>query len=273
MTERLCLLACLLACARAFGADLPRAASINLCTDQLLLSVADPDQVLTVSWLSADPEESLLAERASSYPLNYGSAEELLRLSPDVIVAGTLTSPFTRKLLENLGLNVVEIAPADSIADIARNLRQVAAAIDRTEQGERLIGEMSARAAAIRSRRPDRRVAAIVLRPGGFTVGANSLADDLMRLAGIGNIAAEGGLDRWGSLSIEALVASRPELLLHTGYRRDQASLANGVFDHPALTVLGRSIATAEISARYWACGLPQSLESADLMQRAAESR
>ena len=48
-------------------------ASINLCADQLVLTVAAPEQVLTVSWLSADPEESLLASQAARYPLNYGS--------------------------------------------------------------------------------------------------------------------------------------------------------------------------------------------------------
>ena len=41
-----------------------RVASINLCADQLVLTLADPEQILTVSWLAADPEESLLAEAA-----------------------------------------------------------------------------------------------------------------------------------------------------------------------------------------------------------------
>ena len=48
----------------ARAAALPSVASINLCADQLVLTVAAPEQVLTVSWLSADPEESLLAEQA-----------------------------------------------------------------------------------------------------------------------------------------------------------------------------------------------------------------
>ena len=61
----------------------PSVASINLCADQLVLVLADPEQILTVSWLSADPEESLLAATAAHYPLNYGTAEELLRFAPD----------------------------------------------------------------------------------------------------------------------------------------------------------------------------------------------
>ena len=56
-------LAAVLAAVSAAGAaePLPKVASINLCADQHVLALADPEQVLTVSWLAADPEESLLA--------------------------------------------------------------------------------------------------------------------------------------------------------------------------------------------------------------------
>ena len=57
----------------ANSADLPTVASINLCTDQLVLAIADPAQILTVSWLAADAEESMLAESAAKHTLNYGS--------------------------------------------------------------------------------------------------------------------------------------------------------------------------------------------------------
>src|SRR5262249_58280753 len=102
-----CLAALLLLSAGARAAALPSVASINLCADQLVLTVAAPEQVLTVSWLSADPEESLLATQAAHYPLNYGSAEELLRFHPDVVIAGAYTNAFTRALLERLRPHVI----------------------------------------------------------------------------------------------------------------------------------------------------------------------
>ena len=78
-------------------------------------------------------------------------------------------------------------------------------------------------------------LAAVIVRPGGFTVGAASLANELLYLAGLHNTAAEQGLDRWGSLSMEALLTSGPELIVLTGYRSSQPSLANAVLEHPAL--------------------------------------
>ncbi len=113
--------------------------------------------------------------------------------------------------------------------------------------------------------RPARALATVVVRPGGFTVGKHSLADELMTLAGIRNVAAEQGLDRWGSLSMETLLRSAPELLVLTGYRLAQPSLANMVLEHPALARLRAERPTTTIPAAYWACGLPQSLESAAL--------
>jgi iron complex transport system substrate-binding protein len=264
------LAALLLSSAGVHAAALPSVASINLCADQLVLTVAAPEQVLTVSWLSADSQESLLAAQAARYPLNYGSAEELLRFHPDVVIAGAYTNAFTRALLARLGYKVIELEPEDSVADIERNLRLVAAAIGRDKRGAALVSDLRARELEIAAARPAHSPATVIVRPGGFTVGEHSLADELMKLAGVRNVAAEQGLDRWGSLSMETLLASRPELIVLTGYRASQPSLANAVLGHPALRRVRESQRTATVPAPYWDCGLPQSLDAAALLQQAA---
>jgi len=252
------------------GAAPPAVASINLCADQLVLALADPDQILTVSWLSADPEESLFATAAARHPLNYGTAEELLRFHPDVVIAGAYTNSFTRALLIRLGYRVVELKPEDTVAEIESNLRKVAGAVGHAERGEQLVAAIRAESRTIDANRPARAPATVVVRPGGFTVGRHSLADELMTLAGMRNVAAEQGLDRWGSLSMETLLRSAPEMLVLTGYRLAQPSLANLVLEHPALRRLRAERPTTTIPAAYWACGLPQSLDSATLLQNAA---
>ncbi|HEX6998854.1 MAG TPA: ABC transporter substrate-binding protein [Gammaproteobacteria bacterium] len=267
----------LLAAAAAFAAPpagaqaaaaRPAVASINLCADQLVLTVADPEQILTVSWLAADPEESLLAEQAARYPLNYGSAEELLRYRPDVVVAGAYTGAFTRALLERLGYRVVELDPAVTVADIAANVRRVAEAVGRPDRGAALVAALQQRVRRLEAARPAAPVDTVIVRPGGFTVGRDSLAHELLTLAGLRNAAAEQGLDRWGSLSVEALLRSDPELLVMTGYRDDEPSLANAVLRHPALVAAARERAVVTVPAAYWSCGLPQSLDAVDLLRR-----
>ena len=267
--------AALIACSSTLPAPLaaeplPKIASINLCADQHVLALADPEQVLTVSWLAADPEESLLASEAQQHTLNYGTAEEILKFAPDVVLAGTYTSPFTRTMLRRLGYRVVELEPEASVADIERNVRLVAEIVAQVERGERLVAALREDVRAIEANRPARKLAAVIVRPGGFTVGADSLANELLTLAGLSNVAAERGLDRWGSLSMEALLRSSPELIVLTGYRSTQPSLANAVLDHPALGRLGAAQRSVTVHTALWACGLPGSIEAAALLQRAA---
>ena len=248
----------------------PRVASINLCADQHLLALADPEQILTVSWLAADPEESLLASEAQRHTLNYGTAEELLKFEPDLVLAGTYTSPFTRTMLRRLGYRVVELEPEASVADIERNVRLVAELVGQVARGEQLVATLREHVSAIEANRPSRSLAAVIVRPGGFTVGAESLANELLTLAGFTNVAAERGLDRWGSLSMEALLRSSPDVIVLTGYRSTQQSLANAALEHPALARLGATERSVTVHTALWACGLPRSIEAAALLQRAA---
>jgi iron complex transport system substrate-binding protein len=254
----------------AHADGLPSVASVNLCADQLVLTLAEPRQIRTVSWLAADPEESLLAAEAARYPLNYGSAEELLRFAPEIVIAGSFTNAFARALLTRLGYAVVVLEPETTVAEIEANVRAVARAIGREERGEAVAGEIRAHAERLERERPARALAAVVVRPGGFTVGAHSLGQDLMTLAGVRNVAAEQGLDRWGSLSMETLLRSSPDLIVLTGYRATQPSLANAVLAHPALQRASETRRSVTVRAPYWACGLPQSLDSVALLQRAA---
>jgi iron complex transport system substrate-binding protein len=252
------------------AAALPSVASINLCADQLVLTVAAPEQIATVSWLSADPEESLLADEAARHPLNYGSAEELLRFDPDVVIAGAYTNSFTRTLLVRLGYRVVELEPETTVAEIESNVQRVADAIGRADRGAAIVADMHVRLAELAAHRPAHALPAVVIEPGSFTVGEHWLANELMTLAGLRNVAAEQGLDRWGSLSMETLLRAAPELVVLTGYRSTQPSLANSVLGHPALARLRARQRTAFVPGSYWSCGLPQSLGAVELLQRAA---
>lgn len=254
----------------AHAAPLPSVASINLCADQLVLTIAAPEQIATVSWLAADPEESLLADEAARYPLNYGSAEELLRFDPDVVIAGSYTNAFTRTLLARLGYTIVELEPENTIAEIEANVRRVAVALGREERGESIVREMHRRVALYEEQRPEVPVAAVVIEPGSFTVGAHSLANELLVLAGIRNVPAEQGLDRWGSLAMETLLRSNPELVVLTGYRASQPSLANAVLAHPALASGRAAERYATVPGLAWQCGLPQSLDVVERLQEAA---
>ena len=247
----------------------PRVASINVCTDQLVLSMADPEQIATLSWLASDPEESLYAELARAFPPNYGSAEEVLRFDPDVVIAGAYTGAFTRALLTRLGYRVVDVAPAEDLEGITANLRLVAEAIGQTERAEQLVARLHAQADAYRARATPPPADALVIRPGGFTVERGSLADSMMTMAGLRNIAAELGLDRWGSLSVETLLRTEPEVVVLPTYRSGDVSLAHAALQHPAITKVLGDVPTARLPSAAWGCGTPETLGSVAALQQA----
>lgn len=245
----------------------PSVVSINLCTDQLLLNVAAADQILSLSWLAADADESMLADSARAYPANFATAEEILALNPDVVLAGRYSNPYTKALLRRLGFTVLEIAPARNIGDVAGNLLRIGDAIDRTTTARSVVAAMQARVADLRSMRAgEAPVPAVVIRPGGYTIDRNSIASEMLELTGVSDRALAMGLDRWGSLSVETLLRANPEFLIVTDYKLDTASLANAWYSHPAITSLAREVPNVRLPGRYWACGVPQTLNSVELL-------
>jgi iron complex transport system substrate-binding protein len=69
-------------------ADRPqRIVSIGLCTDQLLLMLADRGQIASLSVWAKDANMSYMIDSVGDIPLNNASIEEVVRLQPDLVLA------------------------------------------------------------------------------------------------------------------------------------------------------------------------------------------
>ena len=110
--KRLALGLCLIA--GGAWAEPARVVSINLCTDQLAMMLADPGQLVAVSHLARDPRSSTMVAQAMAYPITYGRAEEVFLKAPDLVLAGTYTTQATVDLLQGLGVEVALLAPPSS---------------------------------------------------------------------------------------------------------------------------------------------------------------
>src|ERR1700688_2966562 len=104
----------------ALAAPLPRIVSMNVCTDQLLLPLADPAQILGLSRYSHDARQSWAAGEALRYPSLSGAAEEVLVLKPDIVLASLFDRRSPRELLKAQGLRRAEFS-------VPRNLDEVRA--------------------------------------------------------------------------------------------------------------------------------------------------
>lgn len=204
----------LIATTSAAAAAAKRIASINMCTDQLLLVLADPDQIVGLGPYARDPHLSWLAKQAEHYPRLSGEAEDLLMLAPDVILAGRYGKRATREMLRAKKYMVEEFDTPRSIDDVRAQIVRVGALVGHPERADAAIAELDraiARAAAAAAKRPAR---VLALSRRGWVTGGDSLLSSLLTTAGLSNAATDLGYSYGGFASLETIVAARPDLLL-----------------------------------------------------------
>jgi iron complex transport system substrate-binding protein len=255
--------------ANAGAAPPQRIVSINICGDLLALALAPRARIASVTFLAADPLMSPIATSAEGIPLNYGKAEEVLALDPDLVLAGRYTTRATVALLRRLGYPVLELDIAYSLADVRAQIRAVAAALGVRGAGESMIATLNARIAAVQSRRPPGRPLAAVYGPNGFTPGPRTLSGALIALAGFENLAARAGLEYWGSLALEDLLLARPRVLIFEAEHHGAHALATQILAHPALATLRRGVTVAEVPRPLWSCPGPWIADALDQLAAA----
>jgi len=255
------------ALARADAAP-SRVVSINLCTDQLAMMLAAPGQLVSVSDLAADPHSSSMAGEARAYPINHARAEEVYLLDPDLVLAGTYSDPATVGMLRRVGLRVVQFDTARSLADTRDRIAQMAEVLGREETGAALISRFDARLDALQS--ADMRHSAALYHPNGYSLGAGTLSDDILRAAGFDNVARTLGLRGGGTVALERLVMAAPDLLIR-GTPLPGASRSEAVMTHPALAALTSETAGLRITSPDWLCGTPHVLDAVETLVRARE--
>lgn len=252
----------------ADAAEIPqRVVSINVCTDQLALLLVDEGQLESVSYLSQDPELSVMAVKARKMPVNYAQAEEVFLMKPDLVLAGTFSSRATVGLLRRLGVRVEEFAPARSFGDIEVHLRRMGELLGRQVEARREIDKMKAALAAIRP--PARRKTVALYYANSYTSGRGTLIDEAVRLAGLDNLADKAGVSGSAPLSLEKLVLEKPDILVRSS--RDRApALAFENFEHPALRALEKQARAVTIADNLTVCGGPFSVEAVAELAEAA---
>jgi len=261
------LLALMLFSATAALAEPPqRVVSVNLCTDQLALGLAAPGQLISVSRLSQDPASSVMVAAAQALPANGSGAEEVFLLSPDLVLAGTFTSPDTVRALRNLGVKVKVFAPARSLAEIPVLLAQMGKALGREAEADLQIKNFRAALAKLVDA-PSVRPRAALYYANSYTTGTGTLAGSILKAAGFDNIATEYGLKAGGTLPLEQLILSQPDVII-TGRDYPGQARAENNLTHPALRALDHTRIAPTLSDRDWICGTPQVLDAVRAMRK-----
>jgi iron complex transport system substrate-binding protein len=214
--------------------------SINLCADELLLSLADANQIAALSPYSIDENLSYMAAEAANFRHDASEAETVVEIGADLVFAGRFTKLATRAMLSRLGFRVVLLDAARTVAQSIEQIREVAGLVGHPERGEALVAEIEAamaRAELAATALPTAPSAAVYQRRG-YVTGAETLSGELLATVGFRNIGGELAGKTGRFVALEKLVADRPDYLVVAAAKARPEDQGSALLAHPALVEL-----------------------------------
>ena len=218
--------------APGLAASLPRIASMNVCTDQLLLPVADPEQIVGLSPFS---RAAWLTKDFRPYPMLSGGAEDVLVLRPDVVVASMFDKRSTRELLKQHGLRLVEFAVPRNLSEVKDQIRQLGEIAGHPDRATTEIARLDAALERARQAVASKHYRILQLTRRGWVEGSDSFISSLLSETGLFNTAGELGFKFGGYASLEMIVNLKPDLLVVSQAASVAHDEGEAFLLHPAL--------------------------------------
>ncbi|HOV04455.1 MAG TPA: ABC transporter substrate-binding protein [Kaistiaceae bacterium] len=207
-----------------------RIVSLNVCADQFLIAFGLADRVVAFGPIVRDPVLSFYADRAGGLPTTAASAESVLLLRPDIVLAGPFAGLLAKRVLRAEGVRIEEIGIPQTIAEARRQILDLAAFFGVPERGAAIVAELDAVLAAV----PDGpRPRALYLQRRLFATGEGTLVDDLLAHTGFDNAlsgTAPPGISRF---SLESLAGIPADVLVLDGRGGGDGDQGAAVLLHP----------------------------------------
>ena len=196
-----------------------RIISTEYNVNEILIDLVEPERILALSQDADNPGLCNVLERTARIPGRVASTpirvEQILALEPDLVIVGASCPAEALRLLELSQARVVRINRGYTIAEIQENIRLVGQAVGESERAQALVAEMNRQLAAVRARvagAPPPR--ALYLGSGyGYTAGIGTYTDELLQAAGARNAAREAGVEAWGKIALETVIAMDPDVI------------------------------------------------------------
>jgi iron complex transport system substrate-binding protein len=213
-----------------------RIISQTLGTDEILFAICPPARIVGVSTLARDEVYSNVLDQAratSAPPIK--DAEQVLRLKPDIIFVASYSRAEVVEVLRASHAPIFRFANFDHIDDIETNVRIVGRAIGEDAAADALVADMDRRLAALAGRVKGPRPRVMSYSTDGFTAGANTLFNDVIRAAGGDNVPAEKGIDGFARISGEQVVQWNPDVIVSGARPGQEQAVRDSLLRNPAV--------------------------------------
>lgn len=172
------------------------------------------------------PEEVKKIEKIGGLEPN---VEKILSLEPDLVIAHVSANHKSIQPLRDAGLRVLALPDSKSFDGVYEALRMLGKATGTQDKAEEVIQQMEQKKAAITAKvaglsEKEKVKVWVEVSPDLHTAGRGTFIDDLIRLAGGINVAAEE--EGWVQLSEEQVIAAQPDVIITTygGYETKKPS-------------------------------------------------
>jgi iron complex transport system substrate-binding protein len=257
----------------AVAAPPHRVVSTFLCTDEYVFRLVPRDRIAALSYEAVDrhPVVSTIADAAQGTPVIRPSTETVLRLKPDLVVMYAGTNPRLHLSLNRLGVPVLDVPWANSLADVRAVTTMLGDRLGAPQRARALLVEMDRKIAAAKGAAPQPPVRTILYEPQGYAT-IQGVTEEVMRLAGLVNAAPPAKLTRSGQLPVETVIAAAPELLILGGEERSGSARAYAILHHPAFKALAGTTHMEFASLTPLLCPGPWSLDAAATLVKLGKS-
>ncbi len=244
-----------------------RVVSFHLCSDQLLLALADPSQIAGLSPYATNPMLSVMTEQAAPFPRLDWEAESVVNRAPDLVLVAPSHRP-THAMFDAMGIKVVEIGLISDLAMARQQARDIGQLVGHPDRGEalaRALEQAEARLAAAAVKQP---LTALLVLRGGYSEGPTTLAADMLSIAGLRPpLNAAGGFS--GFIPMEQLLIDGPDVLVLQDPPREATDQSALFITHPALLARYGENRRINLPGRYTLCGGPSLVQGLDYLAKA----
>ncbi|MEW6189241.1 MAG: cobalamin-binding protein [Actinomycetota bacterium] len=192
-----------------------RIVSLAPSNTEILFALGLGDRIMGVTTYCDYPEEAKVKDKIGGF--KSVNIEKVVSLKPDLVLAtGGVQEPIVKEL-ERLKITVFALDPKN-LGDIISGIREVGRLTGKTEAAERIVKKMQSvmedvkeKVAELKGKRP--KVFYEVWNEPLMTAGPGTFMNDLIRLAGGENIAAD-AKTQYPQYSLEMLIERDPDVII-----------------------------------------------------------
>ena len=222
-----------------------RIVTLSMSTDEVMLGLVPPEDMAAVNGLLDDPVSSNVVDLAKKVERRVGNptVEELVALSPDLVIVPDWGDLAIVPSLREAGLTVVVCKGARNLAEIKETIVLLAQAAGVPERGEKLLAMMDEHLKGIEKKvsaipESERKTVVLISLMSGYG-GIGSSFDDACCYAGVKNGRSALGIRDGQVMTKEQLVEINPDILFVPTYndhgKFDVDKFRKEYFDDPSL--------------------------------------